>query len=57
MAAGAVKQFSRLSPADGVKGVFFFCLYRNEQARFYYWGDKQHMAAPRELCCLLYGVG
>jgi hypothetical protein len=56
MAAGAVKQFSRLSPAEATKGDFLFCLYRNEQATFYCWGDKQHMAAQQNYAVWIYGL-
>jgi hypothetical protein len=54
MATEAVKQFSRLFPSRAMKGDFSFCLYLKEQATFYCWGDRQHMASQQNYAAWIY---
>jgi hypothetical protein len=56
MAAGAVKQFQGYPPVYVTKGDFLFFLYLNEQATFYCWGDKQHMAPQQNYAAWIYGL-
>jgi hypothetical protein len=57
IAVEVVRFSSRLCPVDGVKGGdFLFCLYCSKQAKFLYWGDKQHMAAQKNYTAWIYGL-